>query len=125
MCDKFLSVISVGFTAIVILYIIINQFFVLQQNRTFYGLLQSYGLNTKQLFIISSLEILLISLIAGAISLLGGVGLFFVLKQVFNATVFIELQFNVKSLMLAIFSIVALGIIMAILIALFMTLKFF
>lgn len=107
LCERFFSIISIGITLIVVLYLIINEFYFLQQNRKFYGILRANGISSKRLLGLCTLEILLVSVFSELLAIGVGISIFYIIKGIFVALLGIELPLVIESIALFIGVIVA------------------
>ncbi len=95
LCDDFLSLICFMLVIIISIYVASNQFYLLQKNSTFYGILKSSGVSNRNIFIIHLIELSFICCFALILALGLSIGIFFVLKNVLNTVFYIELEFSI------------------------------
>ncbi len=119
LCNRFLSLIAVVLFVVICVYVASNQFYLLQKNSTFYGILKANGVDNKSIFLTHMFEIAITLLVALVLAFAVGVGAFFIIKALFDDFLGIDLAFSAGIAFLSFFGLVAVCALLAFLITLF------
>ena len=94
LCSKFLSLICVIIAAICFVYVTCNQFYLLQKNSAYYGVLKAGGVSNREVFAIHMFELVMLCVVALIIAFAASIGIFFILQTVFAEVLYIDLVFS-------------------------------
>ena len=119
LCSKFLSLICVIIVIVSFAYVTCNQFYLLQKNSTYYGVLKANGVSNGGIFSIHLFELIMLCTTALIIAFIASIGIFLALQKVFTEVFYIELIFSVGIAIGYLFALIALGILFSFLITLF------
>ena len=119
LCNRFLSIICVVLLSVICVYVASNQYYLLQKNSTFYGILKANGVDNKSVFLTHALELAITLVVALVLAFAVGVGAFFVMQLLFDDFVGINLIFNAGIAVGSFFGFLALCLVLAVLITLF------
>ncbi len=91
LCNSFLSFLSLIIVLVICIYISSNQFYLLQKNSLFYGILKAHGVNNKGVFWVFFLELFLMCILAELFAILLSIGIFSAIKSIISEVFFIDL----------------------------------
>jgi len=119
LCNRFLSLIAAVLFVVICVYVASNQFYLLQKNSTFYGILKANGVDNKSIFLTHTFEIAITLLVALVLAFAVSVGAFFIIKTLFDDFLGIDLAFSAGIALGSFFGLVAVCALLAFLITLF------
>ena len=119
LCSKFLSLICVIIVLVSFAYISCNQFYLLQKNSTYYGVLKANGVSNRGVFAIHLFELIMLCVTALIIAFVASIGIFFALRAVLLEVFYIDLIFSAGVAVGCLFAFIGLGILFSFLITLF------
>ena len=119
LCNRFLSIIGGMLLAVICVYVASNQYYLLQKNSTFYGILKANGVDNKSVFLTHMFELAITLLISLVLAFGVGVGAFFIMQLLFDDFLGIDLVFPAGAAVGSFFGFAALCIGLAVLITVF------
>lgn len=119
LCNRFLSLICVVLLVVISVYVASNQYYLLQKNSVFYGILKANGADNKCVFLTHMSELAIILLIALITAFAFGVAAFFIMQVLFDDFVGIKLYFPAGAAVGSFFGFFALCVLLAVLITVF------
>ena len=119
LCSKFLSLICVIIAAICFAYVTCNQFYLLQKNSTYYGVLKASGVSNREVFAIHTFELVTLCVVALIIAFVISIAMFFVLQTIMAKVFYIDLVFSFGTSILIFFAFVLGCVLFSVLITLF------
>lgn len=119
LCNRFLSLICVVLLTVICVYVASNQYYLLQKNSTFYGILKANGVDNKSVFLTHMFELAITLSVALIIAFAFGIGVFFIMKKLFYSFLYIDLYFPAGIAVGSFFGFLALCLGLAVLITLF------
>lgn len=123
LCKDFFSVICLIIILIICLYVASNQFYLLQKNSIFYGVLKASGTNNINIFVVHLFELLFIGIIALILALATSIGMFLAIQGVYISVFYIELTFSLGIAICCFIALLFLALILSFVITLFIYLK--